>query len=103
MILVESVNGVPIRLTAERWDHIAERHPEMEGERRKVLDALNKPDFVHEGDFGELLAVKFYEVTPLTSKHLVVAYKENSQKDGFIITAYFTSKPLVGRRVVWTR
>ena len=37
-------------------------------------------------------------------KFLVVVYKEISEKDGFIITAYFTSKMRLEREViVWQR
>jgi len=27
VLIVRSRNGVPVRLTDERWDHIARRHP----------------------------------------------------------------------------
>jgi hypothetical protein len=62
-------------LTIERWDHIIKRHPEMDGEREKVLDTITDPDLIQQGDFGELIGIKFYEKTPLTSKYLVVIYK----------------------------
>ena len=32
MKIVKSVKGVPVRLTAERLEHIERRHPEMKGE-----------------------------------------------------------------------
>lgn len=29
VLVVSSQNGVPVRLTDERWGHIVRRHPEM--------------------------------------------------------------------------
>ena len=62
-------------------------------QRERVLETLGKPDIIQRGDFGELLALRFFKQTPLTSKFLVVVYKEVSADDGFILTAYFTSRP----------
>jgi hypothetical protein len=98
-----SRNGIPIRLTDERWSHIAQRHPEMINQRDQMLETLKEPDMIQEGDFGELLAVRFYPQTPLTSKFLVVAYREVSHDDGFILTAYFASRPSARRVMIWKR
>ena len=103
MIVVYSKNSVPIRITLERWAHIIRRHPEMENQRGKVEETVSNPDFVQQGDFGELLAVRFYPKTPLTKKHLVVAYKEEAKQEGFVLTAYFTSSPSTKRQVIWKR
>ena len=103
MIIVRSVNQVPIRLTSERWDHIMMKHPEMESQRERVLQTVIAPDLVQRGDFGELLAVRFYPQTPLTQKHLVVAYREVGSSDGFILTAYLARRPSAKREVIWTR
>ena len=40
MILIISRNGVPVRLTTERWDHIVSQHPEMATLRDKVLECI---------------------------------------------------------------
>jgi len=101
MLIIRSHNQVPIRLTDERWEHIVLRHPEMDGQRERVLETLGKPDMIQEGDFGELLALRFFTQTPLTSKFLVVVYKEVSSDDGFILTAYFMSRSAAGRRTIW--
>lgn len=103
MLIVHSLNGIPIRLTGERWQHIVHRHPEMEDQRERVLETLVEPDMIQEGDFGELLASRFYPDTPLTSKFLVVAYREIDQDDGFILTAYLTRRPSSRRTVLWER
>ena len=103
MIVVRSPNGIPVRLTEERWWHIASGHPELGDQRERVLETLADPDFVQVGDDGELLAVRLYEHTPLTRKHLVIAYREAGPTDGFVPTASFTRRPSARRLTIWTR
>ena len=55
---VQSRNGVPIRLTDERWTHISEEHCELAGLRLEVLETVANPDRVLAGGAGELLAVR---------------------------------------------
>ena len=98
-----SKNGVPIRLTDERWEHIVGGHAEMQTHKSQVLETVEEPDFVQEGDFGVLLAVRFYPHTTLTSKYVIVAYRELDDNDGFVLTAYLTSRPTTRRRTLWTR
>lgn len=101
MIVTYSKNRVPIRISQERWGHITRRHPEMDNQKEKVIETISNPDLVQAGDFGELLAIRLYPETPLTRKNLVVAYRELSGQDGFILTAYFTNTPSKRRKVLW--
>ena len=101
MLIAHSVDGVPIRLTKERWDHICRRHPELANQQEKVVETLRNPTEVLQGDFGEKLAVRFYRRTPLTSKYLTVAYKELGTQDGFVVTAYFTRRVAIWRQRIW--
>ncbi|MDT4896397.1 MAG: hypothetical protein QOH25_1474 [Acidobacteriota bacterium] len=96
-----SRGGIPIRLTDERWSHIERRHPEMSDQRERVLETVQEPDMIQQGDFGELLAIRHYQQTPLTSKFMVVVYRELALEDGFVLTAYFTSRPSVRRVTLW--
>ena len=82
-----SKNGVPIRLTDERWAHITEEHCELAGLRLEVLETIADPSRILAGREGELLAVREISV----GKHVVVVYRE-FDNDGFIITAFLTSK-----------
>jgi len=41
-----SVNGVPIRLTYERWFHIIENHDDLASYYFEVLEAIENPEFV---------------------------------------------------------
>ncbi|PSB23617.1 hypothetical protein [Stenomitos frigidus] len=103
MLTVNSQNNLPIRLTEERWQHITKRHPEMITQQAEVLETVSAPETIQAGDSGELLAVRFYPQTPLTSKFLVVAYREVTADDGFILTAYFTNRPSTRRVTLWTQ
>jgi hypothetical protein len=101
MLIVYSRNRVPVRLSEERWQHILHRHPEMKDQRERILETVAEPHMIQQGDFGELLAVRYYPKTPLTSKFVVVAYREVTSDDGFILTAYLTNRPSTRRTVIW--
>lgn len=93
-----SKNGIPIRLTDERWVHITEEHSELAGLRMEVLEAIADPVRVVAGNRGELLAVRELEL----GKHIVVVYRE-SESDGFVITAFVTRRlrSLERRKQLW--
>ena len=84
---VVSKSGVLVRLTDERWSHITEEHCELAGMRLEVLETIANPVRILAGGMGEFLAVR--EISQL--RHLVVVYRE-LENDGFIITAFVTSK-----------
>jgi len=69
--IVTSKNGKSIRLTDERWAHIAEEHNELAGWRYSVLETITEPTRILAGNAGELLAVREVE----TGKWLVVVYR----------------------------
>jgi len=75
----------------------------MENQKERVFETISNPDLVQNGDFGEMIAVKFYEKTPLTSKYLVTIYKEIAKLDGFVITAYYATRPSERRKTLWKR
>ena len=95
MDIVKSINGVPIRLTEERWVHIIENHDDMAGYYDEVLGVVENPDYIIKGYKDALIALKQKE-----NKFLAVVYKELGISDGFIITAYFTSKIKLEREVI---
>lgn len=53
-----SKNGVPIRLTDERWFHIVENHDDLAGYYDEVLQTIEDPDVILRGHAGALIAVK---------------------------------------------
>jgi len=83
---VQSQNGIPIRLTDERWLHITEEHAELAGMLLETLETIVNPCKILAGREGELLAVREIE----KGKFLVVVYRELSN-DGFVITAFLTN------------
>ncbi len=100
MDTVLSKNRIPIRLTSERWLHIVENHDDMAGFYDDVLQTVEEPDFILSGYQGALIALKKFD----ERRFLAVIYKEVSEADGFIITAYFTRKLKLEREVlVWQR
>lgn len=95
---VTSVNGVLIRLTAERWFHIVENHDEVAGFYDIVLETVADPDLIVPGYRGSLVAIRGYA----RRRYLCVIYREVTRDDGFIITAYFT--PTINRKkAIWKR
>lgn len=93
-----SKNGVPIRLTDERWAHVTDEHCELAGLRLEVLEAIADPVRIVEGADGELLAVRELEL----GKYIIVVYRELTS-DGFVITAFLTRRmrSLESRKQIW--
>ncbi len=96
MDVAHSINGVPIRLTYERWYHIVENHDDLASTFHEVLDTVEKPDFVVRGSHGALKAIRNMG----RKTWMVVVYREVSRRDGFVITAYVLSKRPRGE-VIW--
>jgi hypothetical protein len=99
-----SVQGNSIRITAKQWAHVIEAHDYMAGNIDKTLETIAEPDMIVEGRQGESLALRNYETTNITRKTAVVVYRD--EPDGFLITAFFTSRPdKVERRgvVIWCK
>jgi len=86
-----SVHEHTIRVTARQWAHVTESHDYMSGNLDKVLETLAEPSRVVTGAYGESLALRDYETTNISRKTAVVVYRD--EPDGFLITAFFTSKP----------
>ena len=96
-----SKNGIKIRLTKERWFHITESHDYMSGLSDFVLDVINNPEMIVEGDRKELMAIKKFN-----NKHIVIIYREVNDKDGFVITSFTTSqieKVKKDRNIKWKK
>lgn len=98
MEIAYSVNSVPIRLTEERWEHIVNNKPYMESYYERILGAIEKPTFVLRGYAGSLVAI----LSVGKQQFLHVVYKEISQDDGFIITA-FVARKYNRRMIIWSQ
>ena len=94
-----SKNGVPIRLTEERRQHIKERHPDVHDHLSEIFQTISDPDFIQEGNSGALVAFRLSAT--FNGKHVKVVYQETAPTDGFIRTAYATRKLSRRIRVLW--
>ena len=81
-------NGVLIRLPDERWVHLTEGHSEMAGCYSDIVETIEDPDAIYAGNFGELLAAREIRA----DKYIIMVYIKISQEDGFVITAFQSSK-----------
>ncbi len=96
--VTNSLNGIPIRLPNERWQHIIQRHADIADKKDLILRTISSPDRLLAGNEGAIIAVQALE----TGKWLVVIYKETPQ-DGFVVTAFSTRKinSLNRRQQLW--
>lgn len=102
-LVATSVNSVPIRLTKERWLHIILTHKEVElFDYSRILKTIEDSDIVLKGSRNEPLAVKRVSGK---NRWVVVAYKELSRHDGFVLTAFVTTnkKWLFKKEVLWSK
>ena len=99
-----SISGKVIRLTLRQWLHITEAHDYMAGNIDKVIETVNSPDCLVEGLRGEHIALKHYAETNISEKYGVVVYREQ-EEDGFIITAFLTSRSetIERRGIIWQK
>lgn len=93
-----SINGVPVRLTDERWKHILYSHPELASFRDTLLDAVENPDYILASSRGALAAV----VVLGRKAFLHVFYVEKSRHDGFILSAYVQAK-MDKAKIIWRK
>lgn len=63
----------------------------MAGNLDSVIETLAEPSRIIQGQHGESLALRDYAHTTISRKTAVVVYRD--EPDGFVITAFFTSKP----------
>lgn len=101
MDIAISKNGVPIRLTSEHWQHITTGHPEIADYYYEILETIENPDIIYEGNNDVKIAIRKFQET--FTKFVVAVYKETSVKDGFIITAHFSNKKqeFKKKKVLW--
>jgi hypothetical protein len=95
------VNGVPIRLTEERWFQIGKDHPELKRLRRLVLHTVAQPQrlffWPRTGDLAAMAEFSELAKHGITA-NLIVHYGESSDRGGFIVTAFAMSRRRMQRR-----
>lgn len=98
MDVARSLNGVPIRFTDERWEHIVASHEDLEDYYNDCLETIERPELVMSGNSGSLIAVRGYG----RNRYLLVIYREVSADDGYVITAFFAGR-INRRKIIWRR
>jgi hypothetical protein len=68
----------------------------MAGRYDEVLSAIEAPDYIIQGYRDALVGLKKMGKT----RFIAVVYKEIDRKDGFVITAFLTSKVRIQKEVV---
>jgi len=100
--VLRDCQGLAIRLTAERLEHIL-GHPEMAGMESAIEETLAQPEEVLESlsDPQACLYYRYYVGTMVGDKYVCVVVKIVGQ-DAFVLTAYLTDKVKKGNRI-WPR
>jgi len=85
--------GHEIYLTDERWHHICEEHPEMQGYRRQLLETVRRGRRFQDSVRPEVyLYYRDYRGLPRGNTTIVVVVRFGFHPDGtennFILTAY---------------
>jgi heme A synthase len=96
IIILIDHDGHRIRLTVERYNHILE-HPEMVGQFERIQETIQMPQLVVTTIADETVQVyhRYYEITPVTSKFLLVVVKV-LKDDAFVLTAFFSKREKKG-------
>jgi hypothetical protein len=99
MILLRDYQGLEVRLTDERLEHILE-HPEMTGSEGAIEETLRNSGRVLESlfDTEARLYYRFYRETAVGAKYLCVVVKI-THGDAFVLTAYLTDSVKRGWRL----
>jgi hypothetical protein len=93
VFVVQDKTGRSIRLTRTQWSHICER-AEMAGQIERIRETIERPmaRLPSPSDTQVAYFVKRYADSPTKGNFLVVAVKYLNG-DGFVITAFYSSKP----------
>jgi len=99
MRILRDFQGLGVRLTEERLEHILE-HPEMTDREAAIEEALLSPEQVLESLFDREVRpyYRFDRMTAVGDKYLCVVVKM-SRGDAFVLTAYLTDSVKRGWRL----
>ena len=103
MVEFRDVHGRIIRLSEERKEHLEFEHPEMANQIDRITLTLRHPDKIIRAktDDEVELHYRYFDKTPVTSKHLCIVVKAGTS-DPFIITAYYPDSVKKGD-VLWEK
>lgn len=84
-------NGKRIRLTKDRWKHIAQEHPDI-GSAEEIRETVQQPTAVRPSDRDPNHVKWFYRRLKKQKLYMLVSVKYLNG-DGFVITAHFVREP----------
>ncbi|MFB6212123.1 MAG: hypothetical protein ABEI76_11365 [Halobacteriales archaeon] len=90
----ESKRHGTVVLTAERWNHIRNRHPGLTEPRQRIRQTVQQPDII-ERSLTDADTCLYYK--SVDGKYMVVAVQVDEQ---FIKTAYQTAERK-GGEIIW--
>jgi hypothetical protein len=59
----------------------------------EIFETIENPEIIFKGNTGELIAVSRKDI--ITGKFFVAIYREVSNEDGYVITAFTSKKQLL--------
>ncbi|MBI4653096.1 DUF4258 domain-containing protein [Candidatus Kuenenbacteria bacterium] len=97
---VISVLKKKIRTSENYWQYISEtKHPDLKNRLKDVLESLNKADEVWQNPEVK----NFYFYYQKINKHWICVITRHLNGDGFIVTAYLTSKSKRKGKKIWQK
>ncbi|MBU2456892.1 DUF4258 domain-containing protein [Patescibacteria group bacterium] len=94
--VVKSIFDKNIRTTKSYWDKITlEKHPQIKGKEKIVRQVLKNPDEIRKSKSDNQVCLYYKKYNRY---HLCVVIK-HLNGDGYIVTAYITSKILEGKNI----
>jgi len=94
--------GRRIRLTGERWNYIAHKHPILLELRTEFENTIKEPELVASSvyDPDVLLCYRYFK--ELLKGKYIVAVVRISKEDNFVVTGYVTDRIKKGN-VIWKK
>ena len=83
-------DGRKIKMTRERWSHIAINHPDMVNKIEEIKSALIKPTLIVPNKYSDDKR-NYYKYQKPTSDYILVIVKYLNQ-EGYVVSAFSTSK-----------
>jgi len=90
--------GQLIRLTDERWQHIIERHPEVEKHLVKIQSTIQNPDIIVKNRYNQSERYYHRYFKSLTNYLIVIIEYEKN----FVITTFISRKIKKGE-ILWKK
>jgi hypothetical protein len=97
---ITDVFGKKIRTTKSYWKKIKEeKHQDLTAGVKEIIKTIKKPDAVYRSVKDETVVIQYCR----SGKFALVAVTKHLNGDGFLVTAYQTSKPKMKGEKLWPK